>query len=110
MKKAIVNVRSMDNACFAWSVIAALHPVERNSERQYSYPDYASVLNLKDIEFPMTLNQIKTFENFNISINVFTIEKKKKELSILPIQLADKKMDKHVNLLYVQNDDDIEVA
>jgi len=45
------------------------------------------------------------FENLNISINV--IEKKKKEFSILPIQLADKKIDKHINLLYVQNDDDI---
>jgi len=61
MKRAVVNVRSIDNACFAWSVVAALHPVERNSERQYSYPDYASVLNLKDIKFPMTVNQIKTF-------------------------------------------------
>jgi len=25
MKTAVVNVRSVDNACFAWSVIAALH-------------------------------------------------------------------------------------
>jgi len=55
-------------------VVAALHPVEKNSERQYSYPNYALVLNLKDIEFPMTLNKIKTFENLNdISINVYTI-------------------------------------
>jgi len=52
----------------------------------------------------MTLNQIKKFENINdISINVYCIEKQK-ELSILPIQLIEKKTDKHVNLLYVQND------
>jgi len=55
----------------------------------------------------MMLNQIKKFENLNdISINVYCIEKQK-ELSILPIRLTKKKMDKHVNLPYVQNDDDV---
>jgi len=55
----------------------------------------------------MTLNQIKKFENQNnISINVYCIEKKK-ELSIFPIRLTEKKKDKNVNLLYVQNDDDV---
>jgi len=85
MKRAVANVRSIDNACFAWSVVAALHPVEKNSERQYSYPDYASVLNLKDIKFPMTLNQIKAFENFNdisinVSINIHYREEEKRTL------------------------------
>jgi len=55
----------------------------------------------------MTLTQIKKFENQNnISINVYCIEKKK-EFLILPIRLTKKKMEKHVNLLYVQNDDDV---
>jgi len=65
------------------------------------------VLNLKDIEFLMTLTQIKKFENQNnIFINVYCIEKQK-ELSIFPIWLTEKKMDKNVNLLYVQNDNDV---
>jgi len=94
LKRAVINVQSMDNACLAWSVVAALHPVERNTGRESSYPHYSTVLNLKDIEFPMTLAQIKKFENFSdISINVYCIEKKK-ELSILPIRLADTKRDK----------------
>jgi len=88
--------------------MAALHPVEKHSEQKSSYPDYTLVLNLKDIEFPMTLTQIKKFGNQNnISINVYCIEKKK-GLLILPIRFADTKRDKHVNLLYVQNDDDVE--
>jgi len=59
-------------------VVAALHPVERNAERKSSYPHYTTVLNLKDIEFPMTLNQIKKFENLNeISINVLHREKER---------------------------------
>jgi len=81
--------------------MAALHPAEKNSGQKSSYPDYTSVLNFKDIEFLMTLTQIKKFENQNsISINVYCIEKKE-ELSILPIRLTKNKMDKHVNLLYV---------
>ncbi|XP_071640863.1 uncharacterized protein [Temnothorax longispinosus] len=79
-KKAVINVRSLSNACFAWSVVAALYPAQRNAERKSSYPHYTSVLDLTDIEFPMTLNQIKNFENHNISINVYGIEKKTRNL------------------------------
>ncbi|XP_071574650.1 uncharacterized protein [Temnothorax nylanderi] len=105
MKRAMIKVRSMDNACFAWSVTAALHPAQRHVDLESSYPHYTSVLNLTDIEFPMTLDQIKNFENHNdISINVYSIEKKNKELAILPIRLTDRKMDRHVNLLYVHDD------
>ena len=106
-KRAVVNVRSMDNACFAWSVVAALYPAERHVEREVSYPHYTAVLNLEGIEFPMTLQQIKKFEKLNdISVNVYGIEGKK-EVTILPIRLADWKKDKHVNLLYVEEEDDI---
>ncbi|XP_071653079.1 uncharacterized protein [Temnothorax longispinosus] len=104
-KNAVINVRSIDNACFAWSVVAALYPVEEHTYRKSSYPHYTSVLDLTDIEFPMTLDQIKKFENHNnISINVYSIEKKNKKLTILPIRVTDRKMDRHVNLLYVHND------
>ncbi|XP_071647042.1 uncharacterized protein [Temnothorax longispinosus] len=98
-KKAVINVHSMDNACFAWSVVAALHSVERHSERESSYRHYTTVLNLQGIEFPMTLKQIKKFERLNdISINVYTIEGEKTP-TVLPIQLTDLKREKHVNLL-----------
>ncbi|KYN15203.1 hypothetical protein ALC57_12578, partial [Trachymyrmex cornetzi] len=96
----IINVPSTDNACFAWSVVAALHPAQKNVERESSYSHYSSVLNLQDIQFPMTLSQIKKFEALNdISINVYAIEK-----GIVPIRLTDRKRSKHVNLLYVKND------
>ncbi|KYN02011.1 hypothetical protein ALC62_07189 [Cyphomyrmex costatus] len=99
-KKAVINVRSMDNACFSWSVVAALHPAESHTYRTSSYPHYSLVLNLTGIEFPMTLSQIKKFENLNdITINVYAIEE-----GIVPIRLADQKRSKHVNLLYVEDD------
>ncbi|KYN11400.1 hypothetical protein ALC57_16451 [Trachymyrmex cornetzi] len=100
LKKAVINVHSTDNACFAWSVVAALYPAERNAERVSSYPHYLSVLNLTGIEFPMKLKNIPKFERLNdVSINVYGIENKE----ILPLRLTDDKKEKHVNLLYLQN-------
>ena len=44
-KRAVINVSTMDNACFAWSVIAALYPAEKYTERESSYLHYTTVLN-----------------------------------------------------------------
>ncbi|KYN05852.1 hypothetical protein ALC62_03213, partial [Cyphomyrmex costatus] len=99
LKRAVINVQSKDNACFAWSVVAALHPAESHTYRTSSYPHYSSVLNLTGIELPMTLSQIKKFENLsNVSVNVYAIED-----GIVPIRLTDRKRSKHVNLLYVED-------
>ncbi|XP_070169738.1 uncharacterized protein, partial [Polyergus mexicanus] len=100
MKRAVINVQSNDNACFAWSEVAALYPAEDYVYRESSYPHYTTVLNLQDIEFPVNVNQIKKFEHANnISINVYSIEEK----NIVPIRLSELKKDKHVNLLYVED-------
>jgi len=104
LKRAVVTVQSKDNTCFAWAVVAALYPAENHTERTSSYPYYKTVLNFENIEFPVTLNQIKKFELLNgISINVYTIEDK----NIVPIRLTEHKKDKHVNLLYIQESQDI---
>jgi len=83
-------MQSMDNICFTWSVVAALHPTRNNTDRTSSYPHYTikSILNLMDIMFPITLNQIRKFENQNnISINVYCIEEQKE---ILPLRLTER--------------------
>ncbi|XP_071574388.1 uncharacterized protein [Temnothorax nylanderi] len=109
-KKAVINVQSTDNACFAWSVVAALYPVKDHTYRKSLYPHYTKVLNLKDIEFPMTLSQIKNFENHNnASINVYTVEGEKTP-NVLPIRLTDRKREKHINLLYMQDPRDDNVG
>ncbi|KAM0726697.1 hypothetical protein ACS0PU_007881 [Formica fusca] len=105
MKRAVINVQSKDNACFAWAVVAALYPAEDHVYRESSYPHYTTVLNLQDIELPVTVNQIKKFELHNdISINVYCIEK---ENNVVPIRLSEQKKDRHVNLLYVQDSQDV---
>jgi len=106
-KKVVINVQSMDNACFAWSVVAALYPAEKHVDRTKSYSHYTSVLNLQDIQFPMTLKDITKFKRLNrMSVNVYTIEEQK----IFPIRLTDDKKEKHVNLLYVQDPRDDKVG
>lgn len=108
LKRAVINVRYTDNACFAWSVVAALYPVERNADRESSYPHYTTVLKLQDIEFPVTLKDIGKFEHLNdVSINVYTIEEHK---TIVPIRLTDQEKDKHVNLLYMPDQHDEQIG
>ncbi|XP_067205864.1 uncharacterized protein [Linepithema humile] len=103
LKRAVVNVKSNDNACFAWAVVAALYPVKKKSDIVSQYPHYSTMFNLCGIEFPMTLPQISKFEKLNtISVNVFTMEDSK----IIPLRLANDKMEKHVNLLYVHGNND----
>ena len=94
------NQCSTDNACFAWSMVAALYPAEKYTERESSYPHYMTVLNLTDTEFPITSKDISKFERLNmVSINVYGIENKQ----VLPLRLTDNKKKKHINLLYVQD-------
>ncbi|KYM84796.1 hypothetical protein ALC53_05049 [Atta colombica] len=79
MKRTIINVQLLDNACFAWSVIAALHLAKKNTERKSSYPHYSIMLNLTS--------------------SMFTSKTKK----ILPLWLTDRKRGKHVNFLFIQD-------
>ncbi|XP_031346482.1 uncharacterized protein LOC116174878 [Photinus pyralis] len=104
-KKACVNVKNEDHACFAWAVVSALYPADKHPQRISKYPHYSSVLKLKGIQFPMTMRQISNFEKQNnISINVYILKKEKKDqFSTLPTYLTKEKMDKHVNLLLVQD-------
>ncbi|XP_074026944.1 uncharacterized protein isoform X2 [Leptinotarsa decemlineata] len=106
-KKACINVKNNDQACFAWAVTSALHPAGINTSRISSYPHYSKVLKLTGIQFPMTMRQIPRFEKQNnVSINVYVLEKIKKSLEILPSYLTKDKKEKHINLLLIQDDDD----
>ena len=95
LKKAVINVRSMDNAYFVWSMIAVLYLAKNHVDRKSSYLHYT--MNLANIEFPITFKGIPKFENLNnISINVYIDNKQ-----IRPLWFTDDKKEKHVNLLYL---------
>jgi hypothetical protein len=61
-KHAIINIKNKDNKCFMWSVLAALYPVQRDGERVWKYKDHESDLNVKDISFPVKMDDIPKFE------------------------------------------------
>ncbi|VVC46467.1 Hypothetical protein CINCED_3A007881 [Cinara cedri] len=40
VKKAITNIKNKDNKCFLWSILAALHPQDKNSETISKYKEW----------------------------------------------------------------------
>lgn len=104
-KRACINVKNKDEACFAWAVVSALYPTNIHSDRTQSYPHYTDVLNIENIDFPMKISNVPRFENKNnISVNIFELEMDvKSNFSVVPCYLAKHKLEKHVNLLIIQN-------
>ena len=60
-KHAIVNVQNRDKKCFMWSMLAALHPTDRNAERISKYIAYTNELNFEYITFPVKVKDIHKF-------------------------------------------------
>lgn len=71
-KKAVINVRNNDNACFAWACVSALVKVKHNPQRVDNYPCYKTVLNFDRLCFPIELKHIPKFESLNnLRIHVY---------------------------------------
>lgn len=97
-KKAVLNIQNNDNKCFQWSVLAALHPVNRKYQphRIHHYRPYESELNLDGIDFPVPISQIAKFEKQNkLNVNVFGFEKD----DLFPVHISKERFTNHVNLL-----------
>ena len=92
----LLNIRNNDNKCFAYSVLAAMFPENKNRERQNKYKPNLHKLNFDNIELPMSITDVPKFENQNnLGINVFGFEKNK----ILPLYLSGKGAHKVIPLL-----------
>ena len=101
--KAVINVKNKDDMCFKWSILAALHPVQKHSERVSKYWKYERELNFDGIEFPVSLKDITKFETRNgVSVNVFGYDP---EVWIYPLRITKMKADRHVDLLLVTSED-----
>ena len=80
-KKAVINPKNIDEECFKWAVIAALHgeDIKAHPERIANLLPYEDRYNWGGLKFPMALNKIGKFEKNNpeIAVNVlFTSEKR----------------------------------
>ncbi|MEL7079369.1 MAG: hypothetical protein AAGM46_26060, partial [Cyanobacteria bacterium J06582_2] len=95
-KKAVLNIKNNDNKCFIYSILAHLHPAEINRNRVNNYIPFVNTLNLNDISFPITIQQIPIFErNNNIKINILEYEHNK----FSPYYISDSNSENIVNLL-----------
>jgi hypothetical protein len=100
-KKGIINIKSRDDRCFAWSILAYLHPQKTHRERVIKYYPYIGRLNMNGIKYPVSINQIDKFErqNENIGVNIFGWEDE-----IYPIKITKKRDRQHIiNLLYMKD-------
>ena len=98
-KKAILNIKNSDEKCFTWSILAALHPIDRrhNPQRVNHYQQYEHELNMLGIKYPVELKQIPKIERQNnISINIFGLDSN--ELS--PVYITKEKKVRHIIYYY----------
>ena len=80
--KSIVNIQKDDNYCFLWSILAYKYKVDNHRERVSHYQKYFHELNQGDIQFPMKIKDIPTFERINkLNINVFELSGNDETLS-----------------------------
>lgn len=87
-----------DDKCFVWSILAALHPSEKNAERVAKYVDYQNELQLTGLEFPLKVCHVSKFETLNpsISISVFGYNDRK---TVYPLYVSKHMGRKHIELL-----------
>ena len=100
-KKAVINMKNDDDQCFKWSVVRALNPVEKNSERiTNELKEQSERLDWSGLKFPVKLDQIVIFEKLNpqISINVFGFEG-----DVYPLRLSKSKHEQTINLLLISD-------
>lgn len=98
-KRAIINVDNNDEACFKWSILSALHPAKKNTERLYNYVPYEDELNFDGISFPVRLHDIDKFERQNnmISVNVYYYDEAENRVS--PLRVSANVKENHIHLL-----------
>jgi len=103
-KRAVINVQNDDQACFAWSIMAAKYPNVPNPHLTSSYPNYNLELDLSNISLPMKVDSIPRFEilNENISVNVYGIDSQSEQI-VGPLHLTKCKKSLHINLLFIED-------
>ena len=75
-KQACVNVQNKDEECFKWSVLAGIHPQAKDAQRVSKYLAFSGELDMTGITYPVSISQIKRFEDQNptIAIQVLGID------------------------------------
>ncbi len=103
-KHAIINIKNKDNKCFMWSVLAALHPVEKDACRVSKYLQYENELKFGDLQFPINIDEVYKFEKLNnIPIHVWILDDEFKPYCGRQSSIKNRKQDEYINLLLHDN-------
>jgi hypothetical protein len=102
-KRAVLNIENkLDNLCFAWSILAHLHPVDNHPKRVTKYEPYISELNLCGLKMPLPVSDIGKFEKLNAKISVNVLAFDSKTSCIYPVYVTlHKDREHHINLLVI---------
>ena len=88
---SILNIQNNDTYCFLWSILANLHPVNKDPQRVTKYIPYQKELNIADIDFTnsMKIADVDKFENNQLSINVFEyVTEEDNDYKLVPLYIS----------------------
>lgn len=88
--KAILKIQNVDEKCFLWCVLAALHPVENHAQRVNNYTPFENELSVKGVDFPVKVNQIPKFEKQN-NLSIKVIGYDEEEDHFFPVYISSMK-------------------
>ncbi|GBM90905.1 hypothetical protein AVEN_46391-1 [Araneus ventricosus] len=91
-----------------WAILSALYPTEKDALRVTKYKPYENELKFEGIEFPVKMEDgvFKRFEKLNnVSVDIYAYDKSSENKDIYPLRITGNKLDKHVNLLYMKNEE-----
>ena len=79
--KGVVNVQNPnDQECFKWSVLSAIHPVPKHTERLSNYSKIDHGLDFSGLEYPLKVSDIPKFERRNnIAIHLYGYDNEYKD-------------------------------
>ena len=102
----IINVQNKnDNKCFLWSILASLFPANKDKQRVTKYKEYENEINMKGIEYPVSIKDISKVEKQNyLSINVFALENQTNKQSLYPVRTSNVECKNIIDLLYIESD------
>ena len=105
---SILNVQNMDTYCFLWSILANIHPVNKDPQRVSKYIAYKNELNINDIDFTngMRITDIDKFENLNnqLAINVFQYSTEDNDHKLVPLYISKNNENRRIiDLIFYKN-------
>ena len=108
---AILNIENNDKYCFLWSILAYLHPCNKNHpNRVTNYRQYFNELNIQDFDFTdgFKCSDVHKFNELNnLSVNIFEInfyqDQNQWKHKLIPVEISKNNSDRVIDLAIFKN-------